>query len=222
MHDIKRDDIFKKASPGQKHKRQDHSNNKEHSHKNKKDHKHEEHRHNGREHQEHKGHSHEDTFSGHNHEHDEIEEHLHHDHRHEERFESRAYNHVHDHSHRIFHAHHHKHNPEEDSIIHRVFNNPLRDWFALFFMSILLLIHQTVQLNNKLSDGILIVIIVTGLSPLLKNAFFDGIVKKLILPELIAAIFLLGLIFSGELLTGAIITIFIFLGSFLNLNFSWK
>ncbi|RMF92869.1 MAG: hypothetical protein D6734_11275 [Candidatus Schekmanbacteria bacterium] len=107
-------------------------------------------------------------------------------------------------------------------MIHRIFNNPLRDWFTLIFMSILLVVHQTVSMKTELADGLLVVVVVIGLFPLLKNAIFDGLLRKRILPELVVAIFLIGLLFYGELLTASIITIFICLGSFLNLNFSWK
>lgn len=211
MHDINRDEIFKKTSSGGKSKEHNHSHDDSHTHSS--------HTHN---HHSHNHHHHNDELTGHDHQHEDFEGHYHFDHSHDEHFESRAYNHVHEHSHQIRHAHYHKHDPQEDSMIHRIFNNPLRDWFTLIFMSILLVVHQTVSMKTELADGLLVVVVVIGLFPLLKNAIFDGLLRKRILPELVVAIFLIGLLFYGELLTASIITIFICLGSFLNLNFSWK
>ncbi len=223
MHDINRDDIFKKTSSGQKVKKSSHSHGsgEEHSHGHE-GHNHHEHNDEHDRHDEH-NHNDEESFTGHDHNHDTLDEHFHSDHSHKEsRFESRAYHHVHEHSHKVHHAHHHEHSSDENTLVHRIFNNPLQDWFALIFMSVLLLINQTVPMNDNLDEGFLIVITVMGLFPLLKNAIFEGILKKKILPELLAAIFLFGLIFAGEALTAAIMTIFIFLGSFLKLDFSWK
>ena len=193
----------------------------DHSHGHTHDHEHE---HDGHDH----GHDHE-VPHGHNHEHEEdaYEKHdrdLHgheHDHEHRED-EDRAFAHLHEHGHDFFHAHHHTHHPEHAGLVHKVFGDPLRDWFGAFLMGVLIAAGYFKWLPGKLSDGMLVCAAVIGIFPVLKNALFESIYKRTLRFELLIGILLLAGLFMGRFLVVALISLLLLIGSFLRLNFSWK
>jgi len=164
---------------------------------------------------------------GHTHDHEEsaYEDHVHDEHSHShdhDSFEDRAFVHIHDHGHNFFHSHHHSHHPEHTTALHRVFGDPLRDWFAALLMAILIGMGYFNLLPGKLSDGMLLCAAVIGLFPLLKNAVFESIARRKFSAEILLGVLLLGGLFLGKFLLVAGISLCLLVGSFLRLNFSWK
>jgi len=245
MHDVHRDSLIAKGKK-RKVKKSDHVHSPdEHAPSPVVDHDHGAHQHDAHDHdsghahkheeKDHAVHSHEehshdhDAPHGHSHDHDEgaYEEHDHdlhiHDHGQEHKHaEGRAIAHMHEHGHDFFHAHHHTHHPEHAGVIHKVFGDPVRDWFSVFLMALLIVTGYLKWLPGYLSDGMLICAAVIGLFPIVKNGLFDSIYKKTLRFELLLGILLLSGLFMGKFLEVALITLLLLMGSFMRLNFSWK
>jgi hypothetical protein len=129
---------------------------------------------------------------------------------------------VHEHGHGFYHAHHHTHHPEHAGFVHKVFGDPLRDWFGAFLMGLLIVVGYFKWLPGLLSDGMLVCAAVIGLFPIMKNALFESIYKRTLRFELLVGILLLAGLFMGRFLEVALISLFLLIGSFMHLNFSWK
>jgi cation transport ATPase len=236
MHDVHRDSLIAKGKK-RKVKKTDHAHSHdEHADSHSDDHGH---THGEKDHGVHSqtGHSHgDDTHHhdhendhsdphGHDHDEDAYEEHDHdtHVHGHEhESFEDRAFAHVHEHGHNFYHAHHHTHNPEHVSITHKIFRDPVRDWFGAALMGLLIVVGYLKLLPGHLSDGVLVCAAVIGIFPALKNALFDCIYKREFRFELLVGVLLLAGLFLGRFLEVALISLLLLIGSFMRLNFSWK
>ncbi|MBW2651550.1 MAG: hypothetical protein JRC57_00480 [Deltaproteobacteria bacterium] len=236
MHDVHRDSLIAKGKK-RKVKKTDHAHSHdEHADSHSDDHGH---THGEKDHGVHSqtGHSHgDDTHHhdhendhsdphGHDHDEDAYEEHDHdtHVHGHEhESFEDRAFAHVHEHGHNFYHAHHHTHNPEHVSITHKIFRDPVRDWFGAALMGLLIVVGYLKLLPGHLSDGMLVCAAVIGNFPALKNALFDCICKREFRFELLVGVLLLAGLFLGRFLEVALISLLLLIGSFMRLNFSWK
>ncbi len=238
MHDVHRDSLIAKGKK-RKVKKPDHAHSHdEHADSHGDDHGH---AHGEKDHGVHSqtGHSHDDDTHhhdhendhsdphGHDHDHDDsaYEEHDHdtHVHDHEQKsFEDRAFAHVHEHGHNFYHAHHHTHNPEHVSITHKIFRDPVRDWFGAALMGLLIVVGYLKLLPGHLSDGMLVCAAVIGIFPALKNALFDCIYKREFRFELLVGVLLLVGLFLGRFLEVALISLLLLIGSFMRLNFSWK
>jgi cation transport ATPase len=238
MHDVHRDSLIAKGKK-RKVKKTDHAHSHdEHADSHGDDHGH---AHDEKDHdvQGHSGHSHDhdaphhdheddhDDAHGHEHDHDEdaYEEHDHdlHTHGHERTHsEDRAFAHIHEHGHDFFHAHHHSHHPEHAGIVHKVFGDPVKDWFGAFLMGILIIAGYLRWVPGPLSDGMLVCAAVIGIFPLLKKALFDCVYNRKFRFELLVGIVLVAGIFLGKFLEVALIVLLLLMGSFMRLNFSWK
>jgi len=106
--------------------------------------------------------------------------------------------------------------------VHTVFGDPVRDWFGVLLMGLLIAAGYFKWLPGYLSEGMLVCAAVIGLLPLVKNGLFDSIYKKKIRFELLVGILLLAGLFMGRVLEVALISLFLLVGSFMRLNFSWK
>ena len=238
MHDVHRDSLIAKGKK-RKVKKSDHVHSPdEHASSPVDDHDHGEKEHGAHKHDTHDhdggyGHKHEEhehaAPHGHSHDHDEdaYEEHdddLHtHDHGQERKHaEGRAIAHLHEHGHDFFHAHHHTHHPEHAGVVHKFFNDPVRDWFAFLLMGLLIVAGYFRWLPGNLSDGMLVCAAVIGLFPIVKNGLFDSIYKRTFRFELLVGILLLAGLFMGRFLEVALIALLLLIGSFMRLNFSWK
>jgi len=103
-----------------------------------------------------------------------------------------------------------------------VFGDPVRDWFGAFLMGLLIVAGYFKWLPGYLSEGMLVCAAVIGLFPIVKNGLFDSIYKRKICFELLVGILLLAGLFMGRFLEVALISLFLLVGSFMRLNFSWK
>ena len=231
MHDVHRDSLIAKGKKrkvkksGPVHSPDEHAPSPIDDH----DHDHGEKEHGAHSHDDH---SHDHDYSaphGHSHDHDEdaYDEHDHdlhtHDHGPErKRAEERAFAHLHEHGHDFFHAHHHTHHPEHAGVVHKVFNDPVRDWFAALLMGLLIVAGYFKWLPGPLSDGMLVCAAVIGIFPVVKNGLFDSIYKRTFRFELLVGILLLAGLFMGRFLEVALIALLLLIGSFMRLNFSWK
>lgn len=243
MHDVKRDSLFEVKDSKKKHAQkksqpQETSHeNASHSHDEKLASKYEgyEHRHVHEDDEEHEHedehfheHEHEDEdYHGHEHNHDEEEYHEHdhdeHHHHHPKKlFHDRAFEHIHEHGHQFSHSHDHVHHRDETSVAHKWFKDPVRDWFALVVMGILIAVNMMGLARDNLAKGLLVMAAVLGLFPLIKNAVIRGILEKRFVPELGVSLIFIVIMFYGKLLYAAIGVFLILLGSFLRLNFSWN
>jgi len=239
MHDVHRDSLIHKKKKRKKKEQHDHG---EHSHSHDDHgHDHEEHSHDHDDHDDHhdhEEHSHEhhddhDLPLGHDHEHDEEEydghdvdlhTHKHHDH---EAFGDRdlgdrAFAHLHEHEHTFYHRHHHNHDPEHTGLVHKVFKDPVRDWFGAVLMLILIYAGYNRLLPGNLSDGILVCAAIIGIFPVIKNALLECISRRRISIELILGAVLLTGLFTGRFLEVAIAALLMLVGSFMRINFSWR
>ena len=201
------------------HSHDTHSHDHDHGHDH--DHEHDHDRgHDNHDHAAPHGHSHdheEDAYEGHDH-----DPHTH-DHGHDRKHsEDRAFAHLHEHGHGFFHAHHHTHHPEHAGILHKVFGDPVRDWFSAFLMGLLIAAGYFKWLPGLLSDGMLVCAAVIGLFPIVKNGLFDSVYRRKIRFELLVGILLLAGLFVGRFLEVALIALLLLVGSFMRLNFSWK
>lgn len=213
-----------------------------HDHDDHNEHDHEEHSHDHDEHHEHKyeEHSHDhhddhdhDVPHGHNHEHDEeeYEDHDHdlHVHKHHEHddmggrdFGDRAFAHLHEHEHNFIHRHHHDHHPEHTGIIHKVFKDPVRDWFAAALILFLIYAGYNQLLPGNLSNGMLVCAAIIGIFPVIKNALLECITQRAVSLELVIGVILLIGLFSGRFLEVAVASLLMLVGSFMRVNFSWR
>lgn len=237
MHDVHRDSILYKEK-AKKIKKRDHGHDHEdlrssgeHLHEHDREdsrdtHSHEHHSHEHDDHQ-HEHHPDHETPHGHHHEHDDsaYEEHgddLHlHGHDHEPA-EDRAFTHLHEHGHNFFHNHHHSHHPEHTSTIHKILNDPARDWFAVALMAALILTGYFKVLPGYLSSGALVCAALIGIFPVLKNALFESIAQRRFSPGLFVGMLLLAGLAAGNFLAIALFSLFLLVGSFMRLNFSWR
>jgi cation transport ATPase len=225
MHDVHRDSLIYKGRDRKKKKHQnaptheqkhdqDHDQEHDHSHEHENDHEH--------------GHDHEPSVpQGHEHKHhdDEYESHDedNHVHKHErEAFEDHAFAHMHEHGHSFFHVHHHSHHPEHSGVIHKIFNDPVRDWFAVIFVGVLIFTGYQKWLPGHLSEGVILCAAVICSFPIFKNALFECIAKRKVNIEIFFAGLLLAGLFGGKFLEVALMSLFLLLGSFMRLNFSWR
>lgn len=246
MHDVHRDSLIykKEKKPKPKSEKHDHSDDHRHDHEDKHGnldkhhHDHEgkhEHAHghsSGRTH-EHDDDRHHDDSTPHGHVHDhgdsaymEHERDVHlpgtaHKHK-REGFEDRAYLHVHDHGHQFYHSHHHSHHPEHTTVTHKVLKDPARDWFGAGLMALLIAAGYYKWVPGYLSEGVIVCAAVIGIFPIVKNALFASIAKRRPNIELcIGSMLVIGLCL-GNFLAVAFIALFLLLGSFMRLNFSWR
>jgi cation transport ATPase len=179
----------------------------------------------------HEDHDHEDTHDtghrGHDHAHDDsaYEKHGHdiHAHGHEQdEFEDHAYAHMHDHAHSFYHGHHHKHDPEHTTVMHKIFKDPGRDFFGAALMTVLILAGYLKWVPSPLAEGMLLCAAIIGIFPLIKNAFFDCLKNRKVNIELFVGLALITGLCLGKFLEVSLICLFILLGSFFRLNFSWR
>ena len=195
MHDVHRDSLIAKGKK-RKVKKTDHAHSHdEHADSHGDDHGHTHGEKNQGVHSQ-TGHSHGDDTRHHDHENDHSDIHVH-DHEHES-FEDRAFAHVHEHGHNFYHVHHHTHHPEHVSITHKIFRDPVRDWFGAALMGLLIVVGYLKLLPGHLSDGMLVCAAVIGIFPALKNALFDCIYKREFRFELLVGVLLLAGLFLGR------------------------
>jgi len=138
------------------------------------------------------------------------------------RFEDRAYSHMHEHGHNFYHGHHHSHHPEHTTLAHKVLKDPARDWFGAGVMALLIAAGYFELLPGQLSKGMIVCAAVIGIFPLVKNGLFESIAQRRPNIELGIGIVLVIALFLGNFLTVAFISLFLLVGSFMRLNFSWK
>jgi cation transport ATPase len=215
MHDVHRDSLLakkkKKKKPitgGAVVRSHDHG----HDH----DHDHDDHDH--------------DLAHGHKHDHDDEAYEAHDEdlHIYEHRWEKeggmidRAWNHAHEHAHSFYHVHFHSHEPEHTSLVHKIFKDPARDWFAVFLMGLLIVTGYMQWLPGHLSTGMLVCAAIIGIFPILKNAIFETIANRRPNLELVLGVLLMGGLVMGRFLETSIVAFCVLVGSFLKLNFSWK
>ncbi len=136
--------------------------------------------------------------------------------------EDRAFTHVHDHGHNFYHGHFHSHHPEHTTAMHKVFGDPARDWFAAGLMGVLIAAGYFKLLPGYLSDGMLVCAAIIGIFPLMKNAVFECIGKRTVNADILAGAVLLAGLFMGRFTAVALVALFLLIGSFLRLNFSWR
>lgn len=222
-HDYAKHEVHDHDSPGQHH---------DHGHGEHDDHEHGHAKHEAHDHEFHDNHNDHDQPHGHDHKHDEVayDEHdgdLHvHDHDREvfggRSLGDRAFAHLHDHQHSFYHQHHHTHHPEHTTFIHKVFKDPVRDWFGLAFMVLLIAAGYYQWLPGHLSNGMLVCAAVIGIFPLLKNAFFECIARRTLCFELLLGILFMAGLFMGHFFAVALAAVFLLAGSFMKLSFSWR
>ena len=230
MHDVHRDSLIHKrknkktgnskpSHSGSEH--QDHNDHDKHSDHGKHDHK-------AHSHEQEHDHNNSKHPPGHNHKHDNSvykahDSDLHiHKHDHQEHYEDRAWNHMHEHAHAFYHQHHHTHSKDHTGIVHRIFNDPVRDWFGAALIVLLILSGYLEWLPGHLSDGVILCAAVIAIFPIFKNALFECIAKKRLSFELFLAVLLFAGLFLGKFLEIALISLFLLVGSFMRLNFAWK
>jgi len=232
MHDVHRDSLIykKEKKPKAQSQKHDHSDDHRHDHEDTHEHAHGHSSGNTHEHDDARHHDH-STPHGHVHDHDDSaytehdrDAHLPgtaHAHKHEG-FEDRAYRHVHEHGHKFFHSHHHSHHPEHTTLTHKVLKDPARDWFGAGLMALLIATGYYKWVPGHLSEGMIVCAAVIGIFPVMKNALFESIARRRPNIELcIGSLLVIGL-FLGYFLTVAFIALFLLLGSFMRLNFSWS
>lgn len=230
MHDVHRDSIIQKNRKKGTKQERGHSHGEDHSHAERGEHEAGMHSHqsqdNSRSHNDGHRQAHTD-HRGHDHKHDEAafvnhESDLHvHSHKHEQ-FEDRAFSHLHEHGHFFYHGHHHTHDPSHSSLAHRIFKDPVRDWFAVVLMGLLIVAGYRKWLPGHLSEGMIVCAAIIGIFPLLKNALFECIAAKKFSFELLVGILLVGGLFMGRFIETALICLLLLMGSFMRLNFSWR
>ena len=243
MHDVHRDSlIYSRKRPG---KSAGHSHEEGHSHDQDHGHSHDHSHEDGPSHAHDHDHSHEDSHAhshgrddGHAHGHTVLREHTHshdeavfddhhsdqhrHSHARTDRPPDRAFNHMHEHAHMFYHSHHHLHDPEQNSFVHRFLKDPLRDWFGAAVMVLLIAAGYYKWLPGHLSDGMLVCAAVIGIFPIVKNALFECVERRRITIEICVGLLLIAGLFIGRFLEVALVALFLLLGSFMRLNFSWR
>ncbi len=247
MHDVHRDSlIYKKKKKKKKNQSGNQSDghgheSRSHDHDDQHDHGHEEHSNDHDDHHDHgheaHSHDHDDHcdhgHEEHSHDHDEEEydahdadlhTHKHHDHEvfGDRDMGNRAFAHAHDHVHTFYHKHHHNHDLEHTSLVHKVFNDPVRDWFGAALMSLFIAAGYYRWLPGNLSDGMLVCAAIIGIFPVIKNSLLECINRRRISIELFLGILLLVGLFTGWFLEVAIAALLMLVGSFMRINFSWR
>ena len=252
MHDVDRDSLFGEDKESKKKRSHKKSTNESHSYEHDEElaskYPGYEHRHVHEDDEEHEHHNH-DAEHSHNHDHDDDHEHGEHEeyyghdhdrnhdedeyhgheyedeHHHEHprnAFTDRAFEHVHGHGHQLLHSHQHVHHEEEASVVHKWFRNPVRDWFALIVVGILIVLSRLDVAGENLGRGFLVMASVIGLFPLVKNSVVRGITERKITSELAVSLVLMLALIYGQLFYVAVAVFLILLGSFLRLDFSWN
>ena len=89
-------------------------------------------------------------------------------------------------------------------------------------MALLIVTGYLKWLPGHLSTGMLVCAAIIGIFPIIKNAIFDSIAARKLKLELVIGIALLCGLLLGHYLETAIVTFCVLIGSFMNLNFSWK
>lgn len=248
MHDVDRNSIFfkdwekkKQQSQGHtrdgenRHSHSDHDGHEFHDHDH--SHDHTTHHHPTDEHSEHPdaahghgpdGHSHH-LPAAHDHEHDEAAfvDHYRDGHNHSHPDDTRCnrdrvFTHLHGHKHEFYHIHHHTHDPESRGLVHKIFKDPVRDWFGAALMVLMILAGYYRWLPGHLSDGILVCAAVIGIFPAAKNSLVNCLRKRRPTFEILVSLLLVAGLFAGRFLETALISLFLLIGSFMDLNFSWK
>ncbi len=107
-------------------------------------------------------------------------------------------------------------------MIHKVFKDPVRDWFAALLILLLIYVGYKQLLPGNLSNGMLVCAALIGIFPMIKNALLECITRKKISLELIIGIILLIGLFSGRFLEIAVAALLMLVGSFVRVNFSWR
>jgi cation transport ATPase len=216
------------------HESQDHDHDHDHDHS----HHHKAHHdHSADQHSEPPGPSHNHEAGGHSrhspaahdHGHDEMAyvDHQRDDHDHihpdETRFSrDRVFTHLHGHKHVFYHTHHHAHDPAYQSLLHKIFKDPVRDWFAVALMALMILVGYYQWLPGHLSDGLLVCAAVIGIFPAAKNSLVKSLFRRRPTFELLVSLLLISGLFAGRFLETALISLFLLMGSFMRLDFSWK
>jgi cation transport ATPase len=147
-------------------------------------------------------------------------DHEHHDEGHYSRL--RVFTHLHEHQHVFYHAHHHDHDPNQRTLLHKIFKDPVRDWFGVGIIVLMIVIGYFKWLPGYLSDAILVCAAVIAIFPALKNALVSGILKRRLTLELVISLLLVAGLFTGRYLEIALCALFLLMGSFIRLEFSWK
>ncbi len=205
MHDVSRDSLYRKQWEQKKHDIDPH-----HLHVDDQEYPHEHHdtaltdEGHGHSHYQHHYHGHSQDEHDHSHDHHDDEAHHHHPHKHV-----------------FYHSHLHAHDRVRRTLMHRVFRDPVRDWFGLSVVLLFGGIGFSGILPDKASQGLFLAAALIGLFPAMKNVIRISLLQKKMTLELLVVALLLVLIFSGHFFEAAIASLFLLLGSFLNLNFSW-
>ncbi len=166
------------------------------------------------------GHTHEGH--GHRHHQHSYPDHAHDEHGHTHDRGQEAFHHQHEHKHVFYHSHPHEHDRVRRTLAHRVLKDPARDWFGVGLILLLILVGLFRLLPPELNSGLFLAAAVIALFPALKNALFAALHRKKLSPELLVVAGLLAMLFRGYFLTGAVAGLFLLVGSFLRLDFSWS
>ena len=107
-------------------------------------------------------------------------------------------------------------------MLHKIFKDPVRDWFGVGIIVLMIMAGYFKWLPDHLSDGILVCAAVIGIFPAFKNAIVSGILKRKLTLELVISVLMVAGLFSGRYLEIAVCSLFLLMGSFMQLEFSWK
>ena len=106
--------------------------------------------------------------------------------------------------------------------MHKWFRNPVRDWFALIVMGILIVLSRFGIAGENLGKGFLVMASVIGIFPLVKNSVIKGLTEKKITADLAVSIVLIIALVYGQIFYVSVAVFLMLLGSFLRLDFSWN
>ncbi len=226
MHDIHRDSLLTGKGKSPQHHAAASEHHGHHQHDEHPDHDGHNHDHSVHHHEHHPEHHHAAADDHHHHDahspyqfwHDtqHHEEHYHgHDHR---MSRERVYSHQHPHRHVYYHVHQHNH----DTRLQTLFTEGRRDWFALTFMAFLIGVALFAPLPQGLGSGLLVAAFCIGVFPAAKNALFAAIHGRRLSVELFVVLLLLSLLVGGHFVVAAFSALFLLLGSFVHLDFSWR
>lgn len=166
-------------------------------------------------------HSHDHSHSDAAYHHHDEDTHDHHHHS-DRANRDRVYTHAHKHKHVFYHSHHHTHDPHSRNVLHKIFKDPVRDWFAVIVMTLLILSGGLQWLPGHLADGALVCAAMIGIFPPLKNALFQSIFQRKPTVELFISLVLIATLLTGHILEASLLALFMLLGSFIKLDFSWR
>ncbi len=209
MHDVSRDALYRKQWEQKKHTPSDipHPHVNDHDQGQPHDHHHHDTK------QADEGHDHHHLHDDHGHSCNESD-HVHDsDHNH--------FHHQHVHKHVYYHTHAHRHDRVRRTLMHRVFRDPIRDWFGLGLILLFIVIGFFRIFPDKASQGLFLSAALIGLFPAMKNAIRASLLQKKTTLELPVVALLLILLFSGHFFETALASLFLLAGSFLHLDFSW-